>query len=175
MAKRTPLSDLGPAKDWIERASYEDLRRRGCFRELILRLLAPAEETTIEASGVWETRVVRTRKRIEPTREDIMAAFHESPDPLPTPILDYVMTHYVSPQALPLKTGRKTPTRSTWDTVLIIAFYQHQLQKARRRKQAGVTADPGTRAKERTAKKFHVSLSTLEHLLTEDRQRRSVL
>jgi hypothetical protein len=172
MSKRIPVGDFHPAtNDWMERASEEYLRRHGRFRELILRMLAPAEETT-EANGVI-TRVVRHRRRVEPSREDLIAAYHESPDPLPTPILDYVMAHYVSPQALPLKTGRKTKTRSTWDTIMIIAFYRHQLQKARRRKQAGVTANPATRAKERTAKKFNISLSTLEHLLTEDRQRRS--
>jgi hypothetical protein len=96
LVSRIPLGDLDPkAKDWIARASDEYLRRHGRFRDLVLRMLAPDEEIALEANGVWQTRVVRTKRRAAPTRADLSAAYDESPDPLPAPIVDYIVTHDV--------------------------------------------------------------------------------
>lgn len=164
MAKRRPTGGLHPnTAHFMERASDESLRRQGRFRDLVLRLLAPDEELRAEANGIWETRVVRTRRRREPTREELVAAYEESPAPLPAPIVDYIVQHYV--KQLPLKTGPKTTTRTTYQDVTIIAFYQHQLRKARLRQAAGVTASPVARAKARTAQKFGISISTLNGIL----------
>jgi hypothetical protein len=163
--KRTPTADLDPrASEWIQRASDEALRRQGRYRALVLHQLAPAEETTDEGNG-WQTRVVRTRERIEPSREDLIAAYDESLEPLPSPIVDHVFTHYV--KGLPRKRGPNAPRAySTWDEVLIVAYYQHQLTKAKLRAAAGLTSAPADRAKKRTARHFGISVSTLEKMLT---------
>jgi hypothetical protein len=163
MATRTRIDDLAlEAKDWIERAADEHLRRHGRFRDLVLRMLAPDDEVQPEVNGVWETRVIRTKRRVtEPSCEDIIAAYEESSDPLPAPIVAYIVKHFV--KGLPRKTGPKLRVRSTWDDVMIIAFYQHQLHKAKLR----VIEKPATRAKERTAKKFHLSVRALETLIAE--------
>ena len=148
---RTLISDLLPqAKAWMQRALDEHLRRHGRYRDLVLRLLA---------------------RRTEPTTDDLVRAWRESP--LPQPIVDYIVQHYV--HELPRKTGPKRPTRSTFDDVLIVAFYRHQLQKATARQRSGLTTTPATRAKRRTAAKFAISRSTLEHLLTAEGQRGSLL
>jgi hypothetical protein len=171
VATRTPITNFDPKTTaWTQRASDEYLRRHGRIRDLVLRMLATTEETTDEGNG-WTTRVTRTRSRDEPSREDVAAALGER---IPCVLLDYVRRAFVL-ETRPRKTGRKTHTRSTWDDVMIIAFYEHQLQKANARQRSGLTASPATRAAQRTASKFGISKSTVEHLLTEDRQRRSLI
>ena len=170
-ARCTAIGGLDPKTlEWLQCASDEHLRRHGRFRALVLRKLAPSDETTDEGNG-FVTRVVRTKGR-QPSREDLIAAYDESPDPLPPPIVDYIVRHYV--KGMPLKTGSKTP-KTTEETVWIIAFYRHQLRKAESRAAAGLTSTPATRAKKRTAAKFGISVSTLEHLLTAESRRLAAL
>lgn len=171
MATRTAIGDLNPkAKDWMRRAIDEHARRNGRIRELVLRMLATRtpEAWTPENNGVWQSRAIRAMpaRWTEPTREDLAAALLEAPgEPIPPALLDYVIKSYIL-ETKPLKTGRKTPPRSTEQDVEIIAFYQRQQHKADRRKKAGVTSKPATRAKARTAKKFGISIRTLESIVS---------
>lgn len=165
MAERIPIGAADPkAVHWIRQALDERDRRNGHFRALVLRMLAPKEETQGEENGVWVTRIVRTRdRRQEPSQEDLIAAWKESPDPLPPAIVEFIMKRFV--QGLPRKSGSKTPKHSTWQMVMINAFYQHQLLKAKRRAAAGLTTDPAARAKERTVKKFGILKGSLRRII----------
>jgi hypothetical protein len=97
MVTRLAIGDLDPqVKDWMQRALDDGLRRDGRFRALVLRTLAPEEEVQPEANGVWQTRIVRRRRRhsqpdTEPTYADLDAAWRESTDPLPVTIRDYIL------------------------------------------------------------------------------------
>jgi hypothetical protein len=151
----------------MRRVLDEDLRRQGRFRDLVRRMLAPEDATwQPEANGVWQTRVVRRRRRTEPTRADLIAAVDESPAPLPAPIFDYIMTRYLKAQ--PRKTGPQQPTRSTWEDLDIIAHYQRALRKARKahkRDGSPLTRAVKTRAKELTANAFSLSPRTIESIV----------
>jgi hypothetical protein len=110
--------------------------------------------------------IIREFASDEPTPKDLARALREAPgEPIPRALLDYVITRFVL-QTVPRKQGRKTATPAA---IAIIAFYRHQLHKARQR----MDAEPATRAKKFTAKKFGISVSTLEHLMTDDRRRRT--
>ena len=89
-------------------------------------------------------------------------------------LLDYIVKTFIL-ETQPRKTGPNVSTRSTWNDVAIIAFYEHQLDKANKRKKAGVTDVPASRAKAQTARKFGVSVRTIESLLTDSRQRAALL
>jgi hypothetical protein len=168
MATRTALTNVDPTTtDWIRRASDESLRCEGRYRELVLRMIAPTHEATDEGNG-WTTRVVRAKEQEHPSRRDLEAAYDESLDPLPPPIVAYIFRYYIGD--MPLKTGSKA-ARSTWHDLLILTFYRHQLHKAKSR----LIASPATRAKQRTAAKFGISVRTLEAILTHDRQRQAAI
>ena len=107
MVRRVATGDLDPTtKDRTERERFESLRERGRYRDLVLWQLGCGEAWQREANGAFRTRVGRARPmRQIPLRDDLIAASNESPDPLPAPIVDYIIKFYL--KALPRKTGQR--------------------------------------------------------------------
>lgn len=168
MATRTLIGDLNPkALPALRQSLDERMRREGRCRELVLSTLQPDDgEWQPEANGVWQTRIIRRPvKRREPTRADLAGALRESPgQPIPPVLIEYIITSFIL-ETGPRKPGPKQPKRSTMLDVEIIAFYQHQLHKAKVRKRSDVISAPATRAKKRTAKKFGCSVRTIESII----------
>lgn len=169
-ATRTLISDLNPkAQDWMQRAIDEHSRRHGRIRELVLRMLAAQipEEWQPEANGVFQSRAVRIpRRQTEPTRDDLAAALLEAPgEPIPPALLDYAAKVIREESCKP---GPKTPRRSTWEDVAIIAYYQRALQHfcdAHEADGTPATRNVKTRAKAATAKAFDLKPRTIENLI----------
>jgi len=170
MATRTATSDLDPkAVAWMQRATDEDLRHRGRFRDLVLRMLARDEEAQPEANGVWQTRVIcrsPSTRPPEPTLDELAAAMCEPPGaPFPPVLVDYVARVL---RGRPRKTGPHTPRRSTWDDLEIIIHYQQELRMAQAEHKADdspATRKVKTHATARTAKKYHLSPATIGRIL----------
>ncbi len=166
---RIAVSDLDPkAVDWMQRAIDEHLRRNGQMRALVLRMLAPEEAPWEPEGNGWSTRVVRaqSRRRGEPTGEDLAAALLESPgEPIPPVLLDYAARVC---KGQPRKTGPKARTRTTWEDIEIIVYYQRALRaavKAHEADDSPSTRAVCTRAKTRTAKTFGLSVRTIEGIV----------
>lgn len=127
------------------------------------------QEPENQADCVWQTRVIRVRpaRRTEPTRADLIAAVdEESPNPLPAPIFDYIITRYLKAQ--PRKTGPQQPARETREDVAINSYYQwalHDAKEAHKADGSPATRDVKTRAKERTAKAFGLRPRTIERIV----------
>ncbi len=173
--KRSPVGDLPEATaGWLQRASDESLRRRGQYRALVIRMLSAEDhEWQPETNGIFQTRALRRRRtgRVEPTPLEIAAALRESPnEPIPPILINHVIRTYVLETA-PRKTGPKRPPRTTGKEQAICAFYLHQLQKAKLREDAGRAT---ARAKSFTAKKFRVSIRTIETIIAAARPKLSL-
>ncbi len=138
------------------------------MRALVLRLLAPAKETTEEANGVWTTTVVRQRRRRDPTLDDLAAALLDSPgEPIPPVLLDYLIKTFVL-ATRPQKTGRKTRTRTIAADIELIVFYQLRLLVHRDQHEADGTADTRDvtrRAVQDTAAAFDLSPRTIASIV----------
>jgi hypothetical protein len=160
MATRVTIKDgLRPeTTDWLERGRLEHLREQGRYRDLALWMLGCEEAWQPEANGVFQTRVVRVRPvRREPTPEDLAEALREeSPDRLPAPIREYIVTRYLL-ESTPRKTGPQRPTRSTGDDDRVFEVYT-RLQIAalgvHEADDSPATRNVKTRTKDQTAKQF---------------------
>jgi len=168
-ATRTLISDLNPeAKERAQRARLETLRAQGRYRELVLWLIGEPEAWQLEPDGVTVSRAVRAplTRRIAPTRDDLAAAYSESPDPLPAPIVEYIVKHHV--KGLPLKTGPKASARSTGDDDRAFDVYVRALVDALDAHEANegpATRAVITRAKKSTKRQCGIGPGTLNGIL----------
>ncbi len=172
MAMRTAINDLHPmTTDRIQRARVEALRAQGRHRELVLWLLRCPEPWCLEVNGKFQTRAVRMRPALhEPTRDDLAGALRDE-SPLPAPIRDYIITRYLL-QTTPIKTGRKTPTRSTADDDRVLDVYSRAYLKALDAYEADESAetrDVKRRAAQATANECGISPRTIDGILASRR------
>lgn len=164
-AQRHPMTDLRPeTRDRVHRARVETLRAAGRYRELCLWLLGAPDAWQDDGAG--RSRAVRSRPDVEPAREDLIAAYDESSDPLPAPIVAHIVQHYV--KGLPLKTGPKAPARSIGDDDRVFDLYLRALFDALDAHEANdgpATRAVVTRAKTQTATQCGISTGTIERIL----------
>lgn len=169
MARQTVTNDLRhETRDRITRARLEYLRAQGRYRDLVLWQLGQPESWQPEDTNtVYQSRVVRMQPRAEPSQADLKAACDESADPIPQPIIDYILKQH------PRKRGPKAPTRSGDDHVLkfddqVLEFYARAYLAALDAQQADLGPDTRAvkrRTAQRTAKKFGVSIRTIHTIL----------
>jgi hypothetical protein len=142
-ARRTLMTDV-PQKDmaWLIRATDESLRRQGQVRELVIRMLERGDQPSVS------DLVSALKHKEPPTRE----------------IIDYVVQVLTQPQ----RPGPKGPSRTTWQDLAIQAFYDYELDQARRAHEANSRKPRAVAnvAKLATAKAFNISKRTVERALS---------
>jgi hypothetical protein len=144
-AKITMVANLHPKdRDWLIRATDENLRRQGRIRDLVVRMLTRGKE---------------------PTLDDLASAIQEAPDaPIPMVLVDCVARVL---RGLPRRPGPKKPKRTTSADLAICAYYHYELERAQ---QAHEADSPYARAvadaaKKATATAFGISKRTIERVL----------
>jgi hypothetical protein len=142
-AKRTMLTNLHPnARAWLIRMTDEKLRREGRILELVLRMLERGEH---------------------PTHADLHNAAVQADEPVPTALKDHVFEVFKRPQ----RPGPKHPRRNTLEDLAIKAYYQYELDYARRTHEADSRQPANVKdvAATITARAFKTSKRTVERIV----------